>query len=317
MIVLPILSFGQGPGRVWRVGFLLSRRRPKSGERAPRIESFLRRLRELGYVEGKNLSIEWRFAEDVYARLPEMAADLVRSRVDLIVTSGSEGIAAASKATNNIPIVFVGGTDVVAQGFVSSLARPGGNLTGITVLFGDIIGKQVELLKILVPKTSRIGVLYNSRNPANMEQVELFHAAGKAAAVEIVPIAVPSPESLESAFHESDLARIDALIWALDNSLLDHEHEIAELAAKHRVPCMGGMSDYPDFGGLVGYAPDQLVLWSHLAELVDKILKGANPAGIPVEQPTKLELVINKKAAVALGLTIPPELLVQADKVID
>lgn len=315
-VLPPAAALAQQPAKVWKIGMLQSRRRQPL-DKLPRLTAFVRRLGELGYVEGKNLAFEWRFAEDDYVRLPGLAAELVASRVDLIVCSGSEGVSAAQKATKTVPTVFVGGTDVVAQGFVKSLSRPGGNTTGITVLFGDIVGKQVELLRTLVPKASRIAVLFNSTNPASREQLGLFEAAGRTSGAQVVPIAAPAGSNLEDAFARVAEARVDALIWALDNFLLSHESELADLAARYRIPCMGGMSDYPSFGGLIGYAPDQIALWAHLADYVDRVFRGANPGDLPVEQPTKLELVINRKAAAALGLTIPPDLLVLADKVIE
>ena len=311
------LASAQQPGKVWRIGVLQSRTRPKSLESHELYGHFLRRLRELGYVEGKNVLFEWRFADNDYGRLPDLAAELVRLRVDAIITSGSEGIRAAQKATSRIPIVFVGGTDVVAQGFVQSLAHPGGNTTGVTLLLPEIESKQFEFLASLLPKLSRVVVLGNPANPAYLVQQAHYRVRADRSKVQVVFVGARTPKEIEDAIALAARHRPDALICAMDNLMIDQRRQIADLAMKYRLPSISSISNFPQDGGLISYGPSLQQTWRRIAEFVDTIFRGTSPADIPVEQPTTLELFINRKTARALGIEIPPQILVLADKVID
>ena len=316
-VLAPSRSFSQAAGKVWRIGVLGSRRRPDSIEADKVHGQIPRRLRELGYVEGKNLVIEWRFAAGDYERLPALAAELATLPVDVLVTHGTQGIRAAQGATKTIPIVFTGGADLVASGFVTSLAHPGGNTTGITLLLSDTIGKQLELLHRMVPRLSRTAVLFNPSNDAHPSLVQGFRAAAEASGAQIVPVGARTPQEIADAFALAVSEKADALIVVVDSFLIVQHRRIVELAAKHRLPSMTGTLEYPEVGGLMAYGPSTQELWRRVGDYVDRILKGANPGDIPVEQPTKLELVINRKTAKALGLTIPPELMLLADRVIE
>ena len=317
LLALPAFSFAQQPERVWHIGILDVRQRPQSIESHPLYGQFLRRLRELGYVESKNVSFEWRFAAGDYGRLQGMAADLVGRRVDVIVTAASDGIRAAQEATSKIPIVFVGGTDVVAQGYVKSLAHPGGNTTGFTLLFGDTIGKQLELLTTAVPKLSRLAILVNSANSSMAMVQKDFQRAAEAAKVQILFFDARTPQEIEGAFLRAAKEHPQALIWAVDAFFIQQQRQIAELAERYRLPSTSGTTEYPEVGGLMGYGPNRPAIWRRIAEYVDRIFKGANPGDLPVQEPTTLALVINRKTSKALGLEIPPELLLQADRVIE
>jgi putative tryptophan/tyrosine transport system substrate-binding protein len=310
------LASAQQPGKVWKIGVLGTRTRPKSLESDLRYGHFLRRLRELGYTEGKNVLFEWRFADNDYGLLPDLAAELVGLRVDAIVTDGTPGIRAAQEATTRIPIVFVGGTDVVAQGFVQSLAHPGGNTTGVTLLLPEIESKELEFLASLLPKLSRVAVLGNSANPAYLMQQANYRVAADKSKVQLVFVGARTPKEIEDAISLAARHRSDALICALDNLMIDQRRQIADLAMKYRLPSISAMNGFPENGGLISYATSSQQIWRRIGEFVDTIFRGASPADIPVEQPTKLELVINRKTARALGIEIPPQILVLADKVI-
>jgi putative tryptophan/tyrosine transport system substrate-binding protein len=281
-----------------------------------RVEAFRQGLRELGYVEGKNIAIEWRSAEGKFERRGELAAELVRLKVDVIVTSGPTMTRAAKEATATIPIVMAQDTDPVGNGFVASLARPGGNITGLSVLSPELSGKQLELLKEIIPKFSRVAVLGNSNEPANLKTLKEIELAAGAFGVQLQTLDVLASKAIAPAFRAATKAHADALIVLASAILTDHRAEIANLALKSRLPAIYISSIWVDSGGLMSYGTSLTDLSRRAATYVDKILKGAKPADLPVEQPTKFELIINLKAAKQIGLTIPQSVLYRADRVI-
>jgi len=314
-LAVPLASFAQQQAKTWRVGFLSARRRPASLD-TDYYGAFPRGMRDLGYVEGKNLAIEWRFAEGEYERLPGMAAELVQLKVDVIMALGPPAIVAAQKATTTIPIVVVTSVDPVGAGFVKSLARPGGNITGLSNLAGDISSKHLEMLLAVMPKVSRVAVLVNPANPAHAAMLKNLQAAAQKIGIKVLPVQAQTPQEIEGAFSMMSREAVGAVIVALDPFLIQQERQIAELAVKHRLPSIFANREYAEAGGLMSYGQNQLDIYRRAATYVDKILKGAKAADLPIEQPTKLELVINLKTAKALGLTIPQSLLLRADEVI-
>ncbi len=302
---------------VRRIGFMTSRVRPPSLQTESRYGSFLERLSELGYVDGRNLTIEWRFGEGDYTKLPTFASDLVNRNVEVIVTVGSEGIRAAQAATPKLPIVFVGGADVVAQGFVQSLNHPGGHMTGVTFLWGDSFGKQMELLVKVVPRVSRLAILSNPANPASSLMLQRCREAASVLHIDLIVVEAHSAAAIDAAITEASSKGAQALLWTPDDTFLDHRAEIAMACSMRRLPSIGGVFQYAEDGGLLGYGPDVPRVWRRLGDYVARILEGANAGDVPVEQPTKLELVVNRKTARALGLMISAELLTQADRVIE
>jgi len=279
------------------------------------IGLFRKGLRDAGYVEGKSIAIEYRYAEGKTGRLSELAAELVRLKVDCIVTSGGQPTEAAQQATKTIPIVMAVSGDPVAQGFVASLARPGGNITGLSILSPELSGKRLELLKEVVPGLSRVGVLgYAKAHRPTWKEVE---AAARSLQLKLQPLEVRGPDDLARLFQEAIKARAQALL-TLPHALFNRDYRtmIVELAAKNRLPAMYGGTEFPEAGGLMGYGPDISDNFRRAAIYVDKILKGSKPGEIPVEQPMRFEFVINLNAAKQIGVTIPPNVLVRADKVI-
>lgn len=315
-LAAPFAAFAQPQGKVWRVGFLHTRRRPVSLD-TDFLGAFPQGMHELGYVEGKNLVIEWRFADSQYERLPGLAAELVRLKVDVIVAAGPPVIIAAQKATTTIPIVILTGLDPVHAGFVKSLAHPGGNITGISNLSVEVSPKHLEMLLTMVPKLSRAAVLVNPGNSAHATVLKNVQAAAHNANVKVLPVEARTPQEIETAFSVMTKENARAVIVGLDQLFTQQRRQIAELAAKHRLPSIATLREYAEDGGLMSYGQNFADQFRHAAVLVDKILKGAKPGDLPVEQSTKLELVINRKTAKALGLTIPQSLLVSADKVIE
>jgi putative ABC transport system substrate-binding protein len=309
-------SFAQQPGKVWRVGFLAFPTRPSSLD-SHAFGGFPRGMRELGYVEGANLVIEWRFADEKVERLPELAAELVRLKVDVIVVSAGQGSRAAQKATATIPIVFAAVSDPVSLGLVQSLARPGGNITGRTNITDDLSPKRFELLLAMVPKVSRIAVLMNTIGVANTRTAESIQAAGQKRGVTVVRVDAGTPQGIETAFSTMAREKAGALIVSLNPLFYQQRSQIAELAAKQRLPAIAGDRVFAEAGCLMSYGASLADDCHRLATYVDKIFKGAKPADLPVEQPTKFELVINGRTARTLGLRIPQDLLLQADKVIE
>lgn len=306
----------QQKGKVWRVGFLAPQRRPDSLG-SDIFGAFSDGMRELGYVEGKNLVIEWRFADGHYERLSGLAEDLVRVKVDVIVTLGTAGTSAAQKATTRIPIVMGSVNDPVASGFVKSLARPGGNITGLSNIASDVGPKLLEMLHGMVPKLSRVAVLLNPANSSHATRLKSIEGAAHRTGVTILTLEARTPEEVETAFLTVAPKKAEAIIVMRDTFFNQQVHQIAELAAKHRLPSIAGIREYVEAGGLMSYGPSLRGYFRHAATYVDKICKGARPGDLPVEQPTKLELFINRTTAKALGLTIPRSLLIIADTVIE
>jgi putative ABC transport system substrate-binding protein len=267
-------------------------------------------------VEGKNIVIESRYAEDKPDRLSELAAELVRAKVDVIVTGGSAVTRRAKEATQTIPIVMAQDSDPVGNGFVASLARPGGNITGLASLEPEISGKQVELLKEIIPKLSRLAVFGNSTQPGHVQALKETELATKVFAVQLQYLDVGSPKDLETAFRAASKGRAEAVLMLQIPVLFSHRTQTADLALKSRLPAMYWRPEFVEYGGLMFYGANIIDMFRRAATYVDKILKGAKPADLPVEQPTKFELVINLKTAKQIGLTIPPNVLARADKVI-
>jgi ABC-type uncharacterized transport system substrate-binding protein len=321
-VVLLLLSASVGtaaaqlPAKVPRVGYLSP---GFSGDpvRVGRLQAFRQGLRELGYVEGQNIAIESRWTEGVYERYPDLAADLVRLKVDAIVVVGGAATRAVQQATRTIPIVMAVVIDPVGSGLVASLARPAGNITGNSVMASDLIGKQLELLKELVPKVSRVALLWNPENPGSAPQLREAEAAARALGVRLQPLAARVPQEIDTAFAAMTRERTGALLILANAVFVNQLRQIAELAAKRRLPSIYGVPEYAEAGGLMTYSADYRDLERRAATFVDKILKGAKPADLPIEQPTKFELVINLRTAKMIRLTIPPSLLQRADQIID
>jgi putative ABC transport system substrate-binding protein len=308
-------SFAQAqqPKRVARIGYLSG---TTLSANAARIEAFRQGLRELGYVEGKNIIIEHRYAEGKLDRASELAAELVRQDVDVIVTSGPTPTRAAKEATVMIPIVMGFDNDPVGNGFVASLSRPGGNITGLSTLHSEVSGKRLELLKEIVPRLARVAVLGTSTVPGNAQALKETELAAGALAIKLQYLDVPNQTDIESAFRAATKGRADAALALASRILFSHRIQVADLAAKNRLPAIYPESEQVEAGGLMCYGVSISDLYRRAATYVDKILKGAKPADLPVEQPTKFELVINLKTAKQIGLTIPPTVLARADKVI-
>ena len=314
--VAPFQSPAQSRNKVWRVGFLMPRARPVSPE--PDFPgAFARGMRELGYVEGKNLLIEYRFADGLYERLPGLAGELVQLKVDVIVAAGAPAVGAAQKATTAIPIVMGTAGDPVGTGFVASLARPGGNITGLSDISSDLSAKLLDLLRSTVPKLSRVVVLTNPDNPSHITLLKSIQAAAQSAGTRILHLTARNPREIENAFSTMAQKNAGAVIVTADPLFNQQVRLTAELAVKHRLPSISGFRQYADLGGLMSYGQDFTENFRRAATYVDKILKGAKPGELPVEQPMKIELLINRRTAKALGLTIPPDLLLRADRVIE
>ena len=312
----PLASFAQQQGKIWRVGFLVPRRRPVSID-ADFLGAFPRGMRELGYVEGKNLVIEWRFADGKSERLPDLAAELVRLKVDVLVSGSSQAISALQKATTTIPIVMATSGDPIGSGFVKSLARPGGNITGLSNLTSDIGTKQLELLLSIVPKLSRVAVLLNPVNPSLASFLRYVEAAAQRVGVTVLPVDARTAQEIEKAFPTMTQGNARAVIVATDGLFIQQYRHIAELAAKNRLPSASSIREYVEAGGLMSYGPNLAEQLRRSAAYVDKIFKGSKPGDLPVEQSATFEFLINNKTAKALGLTIPQSVLLRADRVIE
>jgi putative ABC transport system substrate-binding protein len=307
-------SEAQQPKKVPRIGYLTATSPAVS---PARIEVFRQGLHELGYVEGKNIVIEYRYAEGKFDRLPALAAELVRLKVDLIVSTGPTVTRAAKEATTTVPIVMAIDGDPVGNGFVASLAHPGGNITGLSTLAPEIRGKQLELLKESVPRLSRVAVFGTSTQPGNAQSLKETELAAGAIGVKLQYLDILAPEDLESAFRAASKERADAVLMMVPRLVaISRRKAIADLAVKGRLPAIYPQSDYVEAGGLMSYSVNTADLDRRAATYVDKILKGAKPADLPVEQPRKFELVINLKTAKQIGVTIPPNVLARADRVI-
>ena len=282
----------------------------------PRIGAFRQGLRELGYVEGTNIFIEYRYAEGKLDDLPKLLGELIGLKSDLIVTSGSEAISAAKNATKEIPIVMASSGDAVTLGLVASLARPGGNITGLTNITWELAGKRFELLKAVVPKVTRVAFLLNPQTPQAVPAFREAQKAAQALGLELQSLEVKTPDDLEGVFRAAARARAHAMVVSAGAFNNFHRQRIAELAVRGKLPVVSNSADLVEAGGLMSYGVNTPDSFRRAATYVDKILKGAKPADLPVEQPTKFELVINLKTAKQIGLMIPPNVLARADKVI-
>jgi putative ABC transport system substrate-binding protein len=309
------LATAQQPGKLPRVGILFPGS-PASGVSLSFLKAFREGLQEVGYVEGQNLAIERRYAEGVSERFPDLAAELVHLKVDVIVTTGGQPARAAKQATAAIPIVFTQVADPVAERLVASLAQPGGNITGLSQIGLELAGKRLELLKETLPEISRVAVLRTSRSQGSIARFKWTQVAARAIGVELKSLEVRRSDDFEGAFRAATAGGAGALVVFQSALINTHRIQIVELAAKRRLPTMFEEGTQVEAGGLMSYGPSFFDLQRRAATYVDKILKGAKPADLPVEQPTKFELVINLKTAKQIRITIPPNVLARADKVI-
>jgi putative tryptophan/tyrosine transport system substrate-binding protein len=308
LFALSFSAEAQQPAKIPKIGFLGTRPAPASGQEV------WQELRKLGYVEGKNIAIEFRYADNKLDRLPALADELVRLKVDVLVTPGGAETLAAKNATRTIPIVFVGVGDPVEDGLVDSLARPGGNITGFATIRGALAGKRLELLKEIIPKLFRVAVLWNPQGSS--QSWKESQLAARQLGLQLYSMEVSSADKYESAFKEAIKARSAALAGTLNALANSNQRRIVDLATKNRLPAIYPRGDWVESGGLMSYGPDQAEPFGRVASMIDKILKGAKAGDLPVEQPTKFEFVINLKAARQIGLTIPQSVVYQANKVI-
>jgi len=313
ILAAPLATHAEQAAKVYRIGIL------PPGPISPRMhlwEAFRQGLRELGYVEGHNIALVIRSPEQGPEQLPDLAAELVRLKVDVIVTAGTVGAQAAQQATRTIPIVMALSADPVETGLVSSLARPGGNTTGLSLISRELSGKRLELLRAVVPRVSRIAVLFDPTDPGGAVQMRETEAAARALGVQLQRLDVRGPGDFEKAFQAATRGRAGALL-VFDAALtFSYRTQIVDLASKNRLPAMYGLTGLAEAGGLMSYGANIVDMYRRAAVYVDKILKGAKPADLPVEQPTRFELVINMKTAKTLGLTFPQSILIRADQVI-
>jgi putative ABC transport system substrate-binding protein len=303
----------QQPKKVPRIGYLTA---STPVAQLPGTEALREGLRQLGYIDGQNIAIEFLYAEEKPDRLPTLAAELVRLKVDVIVTGGPTATRTAKEATVTIPIVMAQDGDPVGSGFVASLARRGGNITGVSTLAPELCGKRLELLKEIVPKVNRVAVLGTSTNPGNAQGLKETELAAKAFGVQLQYLDVRDHKDIEIAFREASRERADAVLVLGGPIVLPQRTKVAALAVKNRLPAIYNRPEFVEAGGLVSYSASFTDMTRRAATYVDKILKGAKPADLPVEQPTKFEFIVNLKAAKQIGLTIPPNVLARADKVI-
>jgi len=311
IVAAPLIADAQQPGKVPRIGFLS----PGSATSSP-TDAFRQGLRELGYVEGQNLVVEYRWVDGDIARLPALAAELVRLRVDVLVATTNPAVLAARQATSTIPIVFAASSDPVGTGLVASLAHPGGNVTGLSLVTPELSGKRLQLLRETLPQLARVALLWDAGNVGMADRVKETEAAARQLGVALHVEWVRDLAGLDRAFATLAQARPDAFLTTVEPFTGDHRQRIVAFAAQQRLPAMYEERDFVDAGGLMAYGPNLAANYRRAATYVDKILKGAKPADLPVEQPTKFELVINLKTAKALGLTIPQSVLIRADEVI-
>jgi ABC-type uncharacterized transport system substrate-binding protein len=314
LLAAPLAAGAQPAGKVARIGFLS----PASSTTAPHVvEAFRQGLRDLGYVEGQNIVVEYRYANGKAEALPDLAAELVSLKVDVIVASGTPGPLAAKSATKTIPIVMASAGDPVRTGLVASLARPGGNVTGLSTLTPDLGRKRLQLVKELLPGVSRVAVLWNAANPYTVLLVREIEAAARTLRVQIQSLEVRGPDDFQNVLPTAISGGAGALVVVDDPLTVSSRTRIVSFAAQHRLPAMYGFREFAEAGGLMTFGANLADLYRRAPVYVDKILKGAKPADLPVEQPTKFDLVINLKTAKALGLTVPPSLLARADQVIE
>ena len=315
LVATPLPAEAQPPKQIPRIG-MLRVDAPSDPRGQGLTEAFRQGLRELGYVEGKNITIDYRHAEGKLDRLPGLVAELVGLRPTVIVTQGTPATLAAKRATSTIPIVVGGAGDLVGAGLVASLARPGGNITGSTNLDPELSAKRLALLKEVLPKLSRVAVLYHGGPGGDPEELRETETAARGSGICVQSVQVTDPSQFETAYVSMATERAEALIIFHGSFTLSHRKPLLELATKQRLPTMGGEASWSEGGGLISYGYDRLHQWRRAATFVDKILKGAKPADLPVEQPIKFELVINLKTARALGVPLPAHLLTEADRVI-
>jgi putative tryptophan/tyrosine transport system substrate-binding protein len=313
VVALCVSAEAQQSKKIPRIGFLSS---SSFSTVSARLEAFRQGLRDLRYVEGQNITFEYRFAEGKLERLPDLAAELVALKVQVIVALANTGAVAAKHATQTVPIVMVAVGEPVATGLVASLARPGENITGLTTLSPELSGKRLELVKEVLPTASRVAIFWNPTQPSNLLQLKEVQAAAQAIAVRIQSLEVSKSDDFERAFTTMAREHADAFLVSVDPLFLTHRVRLTNLASKNRLPGIYAAAEYVEAGGLLSYAPDYSYMFRRAATYVDKILKGAKPADLPVEQPTKFEFIINLKAAKQIGLTIPQSILYRADKVI-
>jgi putative ABC transport system substrate-binding protein len=311
---LPLAARAQQPRKVPRIGVLLP---GTAASFALRAKAFVEGLRDLGYVDGQTIAIEWKWGQDSVDGLPGLAAELVGRNVDVLVTGGTPAAKALKSATGTIPIVMAIIGDPVAAGLAESLARPGGNATGFSIVAPDLSGKRLELLKEIVSEASPVAVMLNTRNPQSQFELKEMQAAARAMGLQLQPIQISPEDTLEDAFAVMSRASARALVILTDPVFFSQRKRIVDLAARSRLPAMYFFQEFAEEGGLVSYGPSDTDLYRRSATYVDRILNGAKPSELPVEQPTKFDLVINLKAARALGLDISPMLLARADKVIE
>jgi putative ABC transport system substrate-binding protein len=312
-LVWPLGARAQQLSKVYRIGFFNA-----GSNTVPKAWlAFTEGLRELGWIEGKNVLLERRYAENQLDRLPGLAAELVRLDVGVIVTAGTLAPLAAKRATSTIPIVMTSAGDPLGTGLVASLARPGGNVTGLSLMAPDLGGKRLELLKELLPGISHVAILWNAANPYSALVFKETQSGARTLRIEVQSLEVKGPGDFDGALDTAMRKRLDALITVEDPLTVTYRKRIADFAALNRVPAIYGLREFAEAGGLMVYGANLADLYRRAATYVDKILKGANPADLPVEQPTKFELVINLKTAKALGITVPPTLLALADEVIE
>ena len=314
LLAAPLVVEAQQAGKLYKIGYL-------GGSSAvsvrPGMAALRQYLQELGWVEGRNLAIEIRMADGKGDRLPTLAGELVALGVDVIVTQGSPATRAAKQVTTRVPIVMWNTTDPVGQGFVASLAKPGGNITGVSDFSGELSSKRLKLLREAVHRSAKVGVMLDPEHPAHAVEWKNIQAAAQTMGMRVYPIEIHAASDIDGAFGKMLQERVNAAIVLQGFAISDSMARILELATRHQVAIMSGMKDYVLNGGLIYYAPNDRAMWRSTAVFVDKILRGAKPADLPVEQPTKVELIINLKTAKTLGLTIPPALLARADQVIE
>jgi putative ABC transport system substrate-binding protein len=311
-----ILGLAQS-SKVARVGILLARSRPTPATPDPLFDAFVHGLRDLGYVEGKNLALEWRFAEGKYERLPALAAELAGLKPDAILTHVGAGVRALQRATKSVPIVMTSFNRAVEDGYVASLARPGGNITGLALMSVDVSSKMLEMLQTMLPRLSRIAVPVNPNVSSHSAFLKGIQAAAQGTGLQAVAIQAISLADVEQGYSRMVREMVQAAIIPNDSIYVMHRHQVAALALKHRMPTIHAQREIVEAGGLISYGASVTASYRRAAVYVDKILKGAKPGDLPIEQPTTFELVINRKTAKALSITIPRELLARADLIID
>jgi putative ABC transport system substrate-binding protein len=312
LVAAPFAAGAQQATKLFRVGVLSVGTRPSP---TSPVSPFLEGLHELGWMEGKNLILESRYADFHQERLPDLVAELLRLKTDVIVALGTPAAAAAKKATSTVPIVSIAG-DPVRAGFVTNLARPGGNITGLSMVASELYLKRLQILKEALPGVKRIALPYNPANPSFRSATQGTLDAIRSLGLETDQIEVRSPHELGATFRAAKLAGADAVVLIADQLFISARHQMVELAVQHRLPSIAEGKEFVEAGALMSYAPNLSAVTRRAAVFVDKILKGAQPGDLPIEQPTKFELIINLKTAKALGLTIPPSLLLRADEVI-